>query len=594
MVDERSANRRSGQIKDPHVRQVFEQRLGGDLKDPGQHARIWLGSGDSASITSRPTSRRRRTPTLERSRANPDAERRSRTNSPRSPTRFHAATGLSDQQRHDIIKEQQRAVVLGYANAAIEKDPTFVVGDAKAGKPGLLQSSDFNKYLEPGDIETLRNSGGVEIRRQEAEARAAQARAEAKGREFVSVLKNQASSGVELTDEQLAQGTAIAKQFGLTGDEWDLGVIRDKRDVSRQYKGATPVTIHHDLNELQAKVAAGKASPAEQVHLKNLEAFAGPAIAQFNSDPYAAAAAGGDPAPELGDLNHPDPARVQARISWARAFAASSGLVNVPYLSNDEAKIFTDGIRQGPAGQIAASATLRAAFGGTIATAIVKQLAPGNKDLELMVGLHPRVAELYKRGVAALEGKTVQLGSSDQTEGQADKQALADTFGAYAEAIPVDMQPALRRAAENITAGVSAEWGQHAPSGEQLTGAFAQSMQRAGGMLGSPSQNSATGGFAKWEGHYVWLPQTMSRSDFQTRMSRAGKADWIKAAGGAPHYLGTNGKVTPLSDRQIEQLPHYRLETVNPGVYRLVGPDGGHVVMKDGRTPFQFDIRQLR
>jgi hypothetical protein len=39
-------------------------------------------------------------------------------------------------------------------------------------------------------------------------------------------------------------------------------------------------------------------------------------------------------------------------------------------------------------------------------------------------------------------------------------------------------------------------------------------------------------------------------------------------------------------------LKEYRLETVNPGLYRLVGPDGGHVVDSQGQ-PFQFDIREL-
>jgi hypothetical protein len=590
MIDERS-NQALVAIKDPHIRQVFQQRWAA-LKD--QISTREYGWEAATRVDHLATNVKEATDTYARSQS-ADPTLTALPNQLASIAATIGSTaGLSDDQKHALVKEQQAAVVYSYAQGQIDKDPTELIGDAKTGKKGILESPDFNQYLDPKQIDALRNSANVEVRRRDAEQRQQYDREKAAAAQQISLLKKQASSGVVLTDDQLAQGAALAKQFDLGGDEWDLAVIKDQNDVNRQYRTATPTTLHHDLNELQAKVAAGKATAAEQVRLKNLQEFAEPAIARFNSDPFAAAAAAGDPAPELGDLTQPDPAKVQARVTWARAFAQSSGLVNVPYLSNDEAKIFTDRIKQGPAGQLDASTTLRNAFGGSVAMQIVKQIAPGNKDLELMVGLHPRVAELYKRGSAALEAKTVHLGSTaDQQTGQADQQAMKDAFAAYAEAIPVDMQPALWRAAQNITAGVAAEWGHHEPTGDDLSGTFQQAMQRAGGMLGSAGQGSATGGFANWEGHYVWLPQNMGRAEFQTRMSRAGKADWVKAGGGEPHYMGSDGKLTPLSDSQISQLAHYRLQTVSPGVYRLLGPDGGHVVTKDGK-PFQFDIRNLR
>jgi hypothetical protein len=590
MIDQTS-QQALGQIRDPHIRQAFTKRWADLRNQIGTREYGWEAAKRVDYLT---TNVKEATDTYARSQStNPTLAALPNQLNAIHDTVYSTA-GLDDAAKHAIVKEQQAAVVYSYAQGQIDKDPTELVGDPKTGTPGILDSADFNQYLDPKQIDALRSSADVEMRRRAAEQRQEEARAKAAAVEQIGLLKKQAASGVVLTDDQIAQGTALAKQYGLESDEWDLGVLKDQNDVNRQYRTATPATLHHDLNELQAKVAAGKATAADQVRLKDLTAFAGPAIERFNSDPYAAAAAAGNPAPDLGDLEHPDPAKIQARVSWARSFAASSGLVNVPYLSNDEAKIFTDRIKQGPAGQLDSSIALRNAFGGTVAMQIVKQIAPGNKDLELMVGLHPRVAELYKRGSAALEAKTVHLGStSDQQQGQADQQAMKDLFGAYAEAIPVDMQPALWRAAQNITAGVAAEWGHHEPTGDDLKGTFGQAMQRAGGMLGSAGQGSATGGFVNWEGHYAWLPQTMSRGEFQTRMSRAGKEDWVKAAGGEPHYMGPDGKLKPLSDSQIDQLAHYRLQTVSPGVYRLIGPDGGHVVTKDGQ-PFQFDIRNLR
>jgi hypothetical protein len=499
-------------------------------------------------------------------------------------TTIGAMEGVPPDVKDKLIREQERKIAVAWGNAMADKDPTTLL---HALDKGIL-----SPYLEPEDIKTLRNGGQVEIRRQAAEQRATFDRGKAQAVEDIRVLGKRVTELNDWTvsDADFNAAAAKAKQYGLDPQALDITNWRDLRDVNRETRTWTPAQWHSTINDLEAK--GDKRTPAESLRLKHLSDLAGGAISQFNSDPFAAAAKAGNQAPEL-DLSNPDPAAVQQRVSWARAYAQSAGLQNVPYLSNDEQKVFADRIKQGPAGQLEATASLRQAFGGTVATAIVKQIDPNNKDLQLMVGLHPRVSELYKRGVEALSNKTVHLGSSDQAEGQADAQALNDIFETYKSAIPVDMQGAVLNAARNITAGTAAEFGRSSPTGDELANAFRSSIQRAGGMLGSPGEGSAKGGFVKWYGSYAWLPQDMSRDDFQRRMSRAGKADWIKAAGSEPFYLGSDGKRTPLNDAMIRHLPEYRLETVSPGLYRLTGPDGGHVVTKAGQ-PWQFDIRNLR
>jgi hypothetical protein len=78
----------------------------------------------------------------------------------------------------------------------------------------------------------------------------------------------------------------------------------------------------------------------------------------------------------------------------------------VPYLSVDEMKSLRDRTAQGPAGQLEVAAQVRNTFGIAAASEIVHQVDPSDKDLEIMVGLHPRMAELYKRGVDALEARS--------------------------------------------------------------------------------------------------------------------------------------------------------------------------------------------
>jgi hypothetical protein len=499
-------------------------------------------------------------------------------------TTVDAMQGIDADQKAKLIKEQQRKVAVAWGNSMADKDPRTLLH--------ALDSGLISPYLEPEDIKSLRNGGQVEIRRQEAEARAQLSHDKALTTEGIDVIGKRVTelNDYNVTDAEFDAATAAAKKYGLEGKVIDLANWRDLRDVNRETRTWTPAQWHNQINDLQAK--GDNRTPAESLRLKHLSDLAGGAISQFNSDPFAAAAKAGTPAPAL-DLSNPDPSAVQQRVTWARAFAASSGLQNVPYLSPDEQKVFSDRIKQGPAGQLDATAALRQTFGGNIATAIVKQIDPTNKDIQLMVGLHPRVAEIYKRGVEALKDKTVHLGANDQSQGQADAQALTDIFETYKSGIPVDMQGAVLNAARNITAGTAAEFGKSNPSGDELANAFRSAVQRAGGMLGSPGQGSATGGFVKWYGSYAWLPQDMSRDDFQRRMSRAGPADWTKAAGAAPYYSLPDGKRVAMSESMIRHLPEYRLETVSPGVYRLTGPDGGHVVTKDNR-PWQFDIRNLR
>jgi hypothetical protein len=598
MIEARSTDALS-QIKDPRIRQVFTQRWA-DLKGQISTREYGWEAGQRVNFQTTNVKNIAQIGADDQT-ANPDPTA--------LPNQFSNIDSTIDAMSVDadtkdaLKKELKRPLVLGMAKGLVDKDPTYILGDPDNGVKGLLQEPELYHYLDAGDIDGLRNEAGVEQRRRDAQARLQLALGKAQAVETIAVLKKKASSGVVLTADEISQGTGLAKQFSLDGDEWDLGVIKDQNDVNRQYEGASPAILHHDINELQAKVAAGKASEAEQVHLKNLTDYAGPAIARFNADPYAAAAAAGNAAPVIEDLQNPDPKQIQARVTWARSWAATAGLVNVPYLSNDEAKIVTDRMKQGPAGQLEVTAALRNAFGGSIATSIVKQLAPGNKDVELMVGLHPRVAELYRNGVSALAGKTVHLGSTqDQATGQADRQAMNDQFNAIADAIPPEMQPAVRAAAENIAAGIAAEKGNHEPTGGDLQIAFYYGLQRALGRLGDVHDFNAKGGGAEINGRYAWLPQNVSSNEALTRIARAGKADWEKAGGGGLYYLGGNGKATPLTDSQLSQLnSKYQLElyidpstrATTPGIYMLVAPGGGHVVAKDG-SPWHFDIRNLR
>jgi hypothetical protein len=206
---------------------------------------------------------------------------------------------------------------------------------------------------------------------------------------------------------------------------------------------------------------------------------------------------------------------VQKRVTWARAYAQSAGMQNVPYLSNDELKVFSDRVKQGPAGQLDATAQLRHAFGGTVAASIVKQIDPEQQRPSAHGRDARSRAQLYKRGVEAL---TQQDGSPGLERPGRRPGRRASSRGSVRQVSRArsrsTMQGAVRNAARNITAGTAAEFGKSNPTGDELLATFNQAMQRAGGRSGVATDWNAPGGFAEHNGRYVWLPQTMSSNDF--------------------------------------------------------------------------------
>jgi hypothetical protein len=123
----------------------------------------------------------------------------------------------------------------------------------------------------------------------------------------------------------------------------------------------------------------------------------------------------------------------------------------------------------------------------------------------------------------------------------------------YANAVPPDVRPALFDAARNIAAGWMNEQGKTEPTAD-FAEVMRQAVHRAGGMLGSAGEGSATGGFVRWNGRYAWLPPEMSRTDFQSRISRASPREWVNAAVDAGGQSGQYRPAPPRLGRQAQAV----------------------------------------
>lgn len=481
------------------------------------------------------------------------------------------AAGFAEDIANRGVREQQRKIAAAWGNAMMERDHQALIT--------VIDSGALNPYLEPEDLDRLRDGALVEGRRAEAADRARRNEEEAAAREAISLFRRRISAGDMPSEGEFDQYEALAQQFALEGAEFDIGVARSEVRVNRETRDWTPIQFENAINDLRAR--GDNRTTAENIQLAQLERIRDTRVSEFVNDPQSYAARIGNPAPPV-NWAEPSASEIQARATWARGYARANGLVNPPFLSREEMRPFEERLEQGPAGELEVAQQLRQQWGVSAATSIARQMDPNNANLRLLVGLPRQTATWYSRGIEARQRNPALF----------DREAALDEFGAIAEAIPADLRTAVFDAAVNITAArLDAHNGD---AFDERT--FRSSINFALGAVGRA--DNQIGGVGEWADSRVWLPPTVSQQDFERRLTRATGEQIVAAAvdangnpsGRAPRYAGSNGQpgraLTPSEWRALE------LETVSPGVFRVRGPIGGVLVDEAGR-PWQFDIRRI-
>lgn len=543
-----------GQITDRRVRQVYEQqyaelrtRVHGreDAWESGQRIDRQVSDFDQAGTQL----------------ANNQAT---------APTADGFAEGLTaiDRQAHlqipnaDLANkaalEQKRKLATAWGNAMVRTDrPTL---------SAVLDKGLLNPYLEPKDIESLRSGIQVEDRHDAAEARAKAAQAEAQTRESLTNFGHRIELGDQPSDAEFAQMEKAATTLPDQGGKlFDVQAWHSQVQINRETRDWTPAQFNLELNNLRAK--GDKRTTAENIQLKQLETIAPSRVSAFNSDPQGWAANSGAPAP---GLDHP-----QELVAWARSLRKSAGLGYTPYLSEAQAQPLKERIASGgPAGVVEVAGELRNTFQDAgVAGEIARQW--GNKDLELLVGLQTSTAAMVARGASVISRNPKLVSDPDNAD------TFNRVFDDVAGAIPADLRTPVFNAAKRIWAAKADEVHADGPSDSGFRSAISAAMGRAGG----------AGGLGEFRGKRLWLAPGMAQGDFETRLARANIHELDQAAGGSPpFYTGTNGKPTTAIDFRAH--PETRLETVAPGVYRLLDARGHAFVDKAGK-PWLLDTGKL-
>lgn len=478
----------------------------------------------------------------------------------------------SEDLKDKLAREQKRKIVVAWGNAMVDKD--------HAALEPVIASGVLNPYLEPEDIERLRSGVLIEGRRQEAAVKAQHAADEADAREKISLFNKRIEAGDMPDDAEFSQYSALAKTFGLEGQEFDVGVRHSEVIVNRETRDWTPVQFDQAINNLRAK--GDKLSTAENVQLAQLEKIRGARVQDFVDNPQGYAARIGKPAPVL-DWQSPSQSAVDARVTWARSIARSAGLPNPPYLSGEEMRPLRERADQGAAGKLDVSQQLRERFGAGVGAEIARQLEPDDKAMQLMVGLPDVTAKRYGLGIQARARNPKLFNRGDALE----------IFQDYAGAIPPALRTPVFEAASNIASAIVDQKG----GGEFDKGAFRDAVNWATGAT-SRAGTDFTGGIGDWKGNKIWLPPRVSMATFNTKIARATGAQIVGAAVNergeptnmAARYMGVDGK--PGRNLEPNEWKQLQFETVSPGVYRVRGPIGGVLVDSKGR-PWMFDARRL-
>lgn len=478
----------------------------------------------------------------------------------------------SEDLKHKLAREQKRKIVVAWGNAMVDQDHATL---GAAIKSGVL-----NPFLEPEDIERLSSGVHVEGRRQEAAAKAQRSADEADAREKISLFNRRVEAGDMPSDDEFAAHSQLAKTYGLTGQEFDVGVKHSEVVVNRETRDWTPVQFDQAINDLRAK--GDKLSTAENVQLAQLEKIRGGRVQDFVNNPQGYAARIGKPAPAL-DWESASQGAVDARVTWARSMARSAGLPNPPYLSGEEMRPLRERADQGAAGKLDVSQQLRQRFGAGVGAEIARQLEPDDKAMQLMVGLPDVTATRYGLGIQARARNPKLFNRDDALE----------IFQEYASAIPAELRTPVFEAASNIASAIVDQKG-----GDEFDkGAFRDAVNWATGAT-SRAGADFTGGIGDWKGNKIWLPSRVSMASFNTRIARANGAQIVGAAVNergeptnmAARYMGTDGR--PGRNLEPAEWKQLQFETVSPGVYRVRGPIGGVLVDGKGR-PWMFDVRRL-
>jgi hypothetical protein len=457
--------------------------------------------------------------------------------------------------------------------------PTLARAFADKHKDSML-GDDYQHVLDRATVQ--QNSLDAEARRLEAEQRRVQREAVSDARDRVQSAMSRIDSGLPLSPDEYTSAVSDAR---LTKDPNLLKRVQEgqfKNNLTLEYRNATPVELQNRVNQLSADIAkAGdKAKPEWLIERDHLSTMLNNSRSSLNRDPLSWGAA--HLGIELAPLNLNDNSSIAGRINAATQVARTTGQPAQP-LTADEAASLAPQWTQGTIQQKVALVTNLAKF-GPLAGEAATQIASHDNGLQNLVGL----ATLQNRGVAASRVNQILTGyEAIKTKPKLiDKddsvRQFNDLTGNAFQFLP-GVKDGVYTNAKALLAAQANEhgWNEWADKDDR---AWFRSVNSALGAY-TNAKGEQVGGLHGFNGGTTVLPEDMTGTDFETRISRANGPQFRKAQNGDPAPMG-NGRVPTATDiKRMQWVPS------GEGIYRLT--DGhGFVHTKDGRF-YEIDVEKL-
>jgi hypothetical protein len=389
------------------------------------------------------------------------------------------------------------------------------------------------------------------------------------------------AAGEMVPDAEMAQLQGAAAALKLDDKVYDLGVWRTRAGINRETQSWLPAKYDTEIYRLRA--LGDKASPAEQVRLKQLEEIAPARKAEIAKNPAMFLAANGAPPPEL---DMADPSSWQQRRSWA-AGASQALSQPVPLLSPAEAAPMIAIVEQGNKAQRIELAHKLVSAGGALPN-VLTQIAGRSPGFGAAVRLAalPDGEHLMEQALAgpdALKAAPDLLKPEKPVDGSPQGPTFRQIFDretARAMALlPSQMRSDLFYNSINVYAARAGQegWTFLHP------GEASHSIDLALG--GRRTSGGQAGGIKRDGPNVIVLPQGMTGGEFDYRIARAPDASWQAAAVNGPAWAGKRAMTAAEARSMVPVM-------VRDGQYALRHGKNSYVTTRDGHR-FVFDVRKL-
>lgn len=468
-----------------------------------------------------------------------------------------ASLNVPDKVKQQLTDETEQRFAVSFIRGMTDRDPTAA--------QALIDSGAFDGVLTGDQVEVLRNSTGVEIRRVQAQKEREVSEALATIRGQIQTFEQ--AEGMGLVQDEAAYDQAIAGAQALGDDQLVLKLTGLK--ANNQFtKVWGPGNATAFQREQRMTVLAGKdkRTPEENLELTFLRKNAPGWASEEARDPVGQAARrGGTGAPPVVDFA--DPKSIAARGQWAAARSAEGR--RVPAFTATEARELGNLYDSGRQGEEQVMAILAALPPGQ-AMESAKQIEPNDRTLPVIVTLAPGLRNQARRGREALRANGQLLAQTlrddldlDEAVGTANR-AFEDAL----RAVPPEQRRAIMETAKQLAAGQVDKFGQ--PLTAEL---WRSSINLA---LGAQKVDGEwKGGIGRWGDKSFLLPRGVSVKSFTGAVTREASAS----------------KDPPVNpDGSIANL--YRLipVAVGEGRYEFRNAAGDAVRRKSGKV-YQVAVR---